>query len=209
MKSTAKLVRIGILVASLLALAGAAQAGDVLCKVVVGSKVKANVVVAVEGVKGKFQPPVTSIALKVNNVKKRAVIDQKNKVFIPYMTAVLVGTTVEFINSDDFLHNTFSSSKPAVFNFNQPTKGSRSLLKTTKAGIIKVGCHIHAKMRAWIKVLSNPYFGVTNKQGLRKIVKVPAGTYKITAWHPKHGTLTRTVKVPASGNVPVIFKYAK
>ena len=40
--------------------------------------------------------------------KEHAKIDQMNLVFIPHVLPVLVGTTVDFLNSDAVLHNVFS-----------------------------------------------------------------------------------------------------
>ncbi|MCI0526835.1 MAG: hypothetical protein L0Y56_05185, partial [Nitrospira sp.] len=54
--------------------------------------------VYIEEMPGKgFKPPATPVDM-----------DQKGKVFIPYILPVLVGTTVNFLNSDGFDHNVFS-----------------------------------------------------------------------------------------------------
>lgn len=198
MRPTKRLVGFAVALGLMFAALPGAHAGDVLCKVMVGPKVLPQAVVQVLGARREPKPPAM-----------RVVIDQKNKTFVPYVSAVVAGGTVEFRNSDDFLHNTYSKSKVSPFNFNQPKRGSRSLLKPTRPGIIEVRCHIHQTMQAWILVTDTPYFGKANAQGLLKIANVPAGTYTVKAWHPKHGTLTKKLTVPATGNAPVIFKYAK
>ena len=40
--------------------------------------------------------------------KEHATIDQSNRVFQPHVLAVLAGTTVDFLNSDPYLHNVFA-----------------------------------------------------------------------------------------------------
>ena len=43
--------------------------------------------------------------------RPRAVLDQRNEAFVPYVLAITVGTTVDFPNSDRTYHNVFSLSK--------------------------------------------------------------------------------------------------
>jgi plastocyanin len=154
-------------------------------------------VVYLEGVKGAGTPATL-----------RAVIDQKDKVFIPHVVAVQKGGTVEFTNSDDFLHNTYSTSKAKSFDLHQPVKGSRSLLKTDQSGPIEVRCHIHGNMQAWVIVVDTPYFAVTDARGIFRIEGVPAGTYKIKSWSEQGGTLTQEVKVTDKEGGKIILKYA-
>jgi hypothetical protein len=118
------------------------------------------------------------------------------------------GTTVEFRNSDDFLHNTYSQSKTKTFDLHQPVKGSRSLLKTDQPGVIEVRCHIHGNMQAWIVVVDSPYFAVTDQKGLFRIEGVPPGTYRIKSWSEQDGILTQEVKVTEKERGIAIFKYA-
>src|SRR6266576_1790432 len=44
------------------------------------------------------------------SAKKRAVIDQRDKQFIPYVTALQVGTSVLFPNNDNIRHHVYSFS---------------------------------------------------------------------------------------------------
>lgn len=173
------------------------QAETIVGKVQVGPAGVGSSVVYLEGVKGSF-PPST----------QRATLDQKDKAFIPHVVAVMKGGTVEFRNSDDYLHNTFSQSKAKTFDLHQPVKGSRSLLKTDQAGVIEVRCHIHGNMQAWIVVVDNPYFAITDEKGLFKINGVPPGTYHIKVWNEKSGILDQEVHVSEKASAKVIFKYA-
>ncbi len=187
--------------ATLVALAPLARskAGNapIVGRVQIGSAGLASAVVYLEGVRGPFAPPT-----------QRITIDQANKTFIPHVVAAMKGSNIELVNSDDFLHNTFSDSKAKAFNFNQPQKGSRSLLKVDQAGVIEVHCHIHGSMQAWIVVVDNPYFAVTDQRGIFKIDGVPPGTYKLKSWSEQHGILTQEVKVIDKEGAKVIIKYA-
>lgn len=191
-------VRAGIALGLLLSWpVGAAQAGAVAGKVEVGTVAMAEAVVSIETVPGHLASP-----------GHMAIIDQRNKTFVPHVTAVEKGAVVAFVNNDDFLHNTYSVSRTQPFNLHQPTRGSRSLLKVDKPGVIEVRCHIHANMQAWIVVLANPFFAVTSQSGLFQIRGVPPGTYEMKVWSERYGTLEKRVTVPEHGNGIVIFKYA-
>ena len=173
------------------------RAENIVGKVQVGGAGHGAAVVCLEGVKGKFDAPTKPI-----------VIDQQDKVFVPHVVAVMKGGTVEFRNSDDFLHNTYSQSKSKSFDLHQPVKGSRSLLKTDETGVIEVRCHIHGNMQAWIVVVDNPYFAVTDSKGIFHINGVPPGTYKIKSWTEQQGFISQEVKVTGKDGATVILKYA-
>ena len=65
----------------------------------------ADVVVYLQGVPGTFKP-----------LAKHPKLDQKNLIFIPHILPVIVGTTVDFANSDNVKHNVYSPSKTKKFN---------------------------------------------------------------------------------------------
>ncbi|NTV46281.1 MAG: hypothetical protein HGB11_07110, partial [Chlorobiales bacterium] len=96
------------------AFGGGIVTGEVDAK---SAKYKKDVVVYVKGVKGSFPAP-----------QKHAVLDQKNLVFLPHVLPVPVGTTVDFINSDNVNHNVFSPADCKKFNLGTYTPGmSRSV----------------------------------------------------------------------------------
>ena len=154
-----------------------------------------DAVVSLEAVQGSFAAP-----------SKPVDLDQKDKEFIPHVIAVMKGTTVRFISSDPFFHNVFSSSRVQKFNVSQEKKGDVSNVLFDKVGIVPIRCHIHANMKAYVVVLGNPYFDVSNAQGQIRIADVPAGSYTIKVWGEKFASQTQTVVVPASGQGRVIFK---
>ena len=194
MKALTQLLLAGALVVAMGA--GGQKGGTVAGRVQLGSAGLGNAVVYLEGVHGTFATPA-----------QRVTINQQNKSFSPHVVACMKGQTVEFLNSDDFLHNTYSQSKTKNFDLHQPGRGSRSLLKTDQTGVIEVRCHIHGNMQAWIVVVDNPFFAVTDARGIFKIDGVPPGSYKIKSWSEENGLLTGEVHVTAEGG-RTILKYA-
>jgi outer membrane lipoprotein-sorting protein len=64
-------------------------------------------------------------------------------------------------------------------------------------------------MLGFIIVLQNPYFDLTDKSGNFEIKDVPAGTYKLMAWHEKLQPVSQQVTVEPGKTVTVEFKDLK
>jgi plastocyanin len=171
--------------------------GEIIGIVESGGSRVAGAVVSLSGVSGSFSPPSQPVTM-----------NQKDKEFLPHVLAILKGTTVKFDNSDPYFHNVFSSSRVKTFNVSQEKKGDTSTILFDKIGLIPIRCHIHAAMKAYIVVLPNPYFGVSNDKGQFRISDVPAGSYTIKVWSEK-GTATQTIDVPAGDRAKVIFKVSE
>ena len=64
-------------------------------------------------------------------------------------------------------------------------------------------------MEAYVIVLQNPYFAVTDNEGNYKIEDVPAGNYLLNVWNEKLKARDQSITVPASGKLEVIFNLTK
>jgi plastocyanin len=132
-------------------------------------------------------------------------ITQKGAVFSPRILAVLVGTTVEWPNKDEIFHNVFSISDAKQFDLGLYKHPEVKRVTFDKPGRVDVFCSIHAAMNCIILVLDTPYFDATDEHGRYSIANVPAGTYKLKAWHERLPARTVEIVVPESGEVKVDF----
>ena len=172
--------------------AGSACAGTITGKVTIPhARTLADIVVYVDAVPGTVTPP-----------KQHAVINQLNLTFVPHVLPVTVGTTVDFLNSDQVLHNVFTPDKCAnKFNLGTWPKGETRSMKFDKPGCAPVMlCNVHPEMEGFVIVLQNPYAGVTDKSGLYSISNVPEGKYKLKVWNRKFLEVTFDVVVPKAGD---------
>jgi plastocyanin len=153
--------------------------------------------VYVEKIEGKtFDPP-----------KEKASMDQKNTVFVPHVLVVMQGTTVEFPNSDSVRHNVFSSKKSSTaFNLGTYEPGATKEVVFDKPGENSLLCNVHSEMSAFVIVTETPWFATTEKKGTFSIANVPAGTYRLTAWHEKLEGKTIDVTVEAGKTVTADFE---
>lgn len=131
---------------------------------------------------------------------KPRVVSQRNKMFIPRVLAVPVGTTVTFRNDDDFFHNVFSLSAPGPFDTGLYKAGGSYSQKFAKPGAVQLLCNIHASMSGYIYVVDSPYYTQANEDGAFVIRNVPHGEYELSAWHEASLHLIRKrVTVGADG----------
>ena len=88
---------------------------------------------------------------------------------------IVVGTTVEWPNYDEILHNVFSMSEPKPFDLElYKGPGRYKRVDVRQAGRVDVFCSIHAKMSCVVLVLENPYFATADEKGRYAIANVPA-----------------------------------
>jgi plastocyanin len=181
----------GIFLSTLL-LAGHAMAGDVKGKVAVqGLRSAGNIVVYVDAISGKkFDPPTQHVT-----------IDQRQMAFVPKVTVVLQGTTVDFLNSDSVAHNVYwpsiSGNKKLAHNLGTWPKGERKSFQFNDPGAASLLCNVHPEMSGTVVVVATPYFAVTDRDGAFEIKNVPPGTYTLKTWSEDGKVTTQSVTVAA------------
>ena len=128
---------------------------------------------------------------------------------------------LKITNQDtEILHNPHGyslvgASRKTLFNKPLPSKGSAADVTTTfkrfKASKDKhffLQCDQHNFMEADGRIVWNPYNAISGADGSFKIDGIPAGKYKVTAWHPYAGESTQEVTV-ADGEVKADFTIGK
>ena len=155
-------------------------------------------VVYIEGALGTNTAPIQPVQV----VTTRR-INQKGAMFSPHVLPVMVGTTVEWPNEDDIYHNVFSISETKPFDLGLYKHPEVKRITFDKPGRVDAFCSIHKAMNCIILVLENPYFTSTDSQGRYTLSNIPAGTYKLKAWHERLPAQTREITVPAEGQLRV------
>ena len=112
-----------------------------------------------------------------------AMVEQRNKTFIPLVTVVQTGTLVSFPNRDDIRHHVYSFSPAKRFEIKLYAGTPVDPILFDKAGEVTLGCNIHDHMIAYIYVVDSPWFAKTNSDGVARIEGIPAGDFDINAWH--------------------------
>jgi plastocyanin len=133
----------------------------------------------------------------------KAVIEQRDTRFEPDMVVIPKGSIVRFPNFDPIFHNIFSLSVAQPFDLGYYPKSQSRSVVFNKTGIVQIYCHIHSQMYAGIVVTDSPYSARPDGDGSFSFAKVPAGHYRLMAWHKFGGLHSVEVDVPESGPVEV------
>ncbi len=140
---------------------------------------------------------------------KPATIDQKNCRYHPHVFGMMVNQPLEIINSDPTLHNIHALPKGnSEFNNGQPIQGMKMTHTFDKPEVmVPFKCDVHGWMNAYVGVVSNPYFAVTDKDGKFDLPNLPPGTYTIEAWHEKAGAQTASVTIGPKETKEISFTF--
>ena len=185
---------------AVMALALAASAGTISGKV---SGVAGESVVYVDAIAGKTFPAPA----------EHPVMDQKGLLFQPHLQVVLVGTTVDFLNSDKVAHNVFwpslmqGTKKLPGKNLGTWPQGEKRSFKFDQPGVAALLCNVHPEMAGYVVVSPTPYFATTDKSGNYKIENVPDGQYNVVAWH--EGAKNSSKAVTVAGDTKADFTVSK
>jgi len=137
------------------------------------------------------------------------VLDQKGCRYIPHMMGIMVGQPFKITNSDSADHNIHDLPKNnPEWNESQMAKDP-AITKSFKNPemMLPLQCNQHPWMRAYINVMSHPYYAVSAANGSFTIKNLPPGEYTLAALHEKFGEKTMKVKVDANGTAKADFTF--
>ncbi len=132
---------------------------------------------------------------KKSEPMEKAIVDQRSKLFIPHVSVVTRGTTVQFPNNDTIFHNVFAYYDAKKFDLGNYPRGASRSVTFDKTGLVAILCNLHSEMSAYIMVVDTPYFAITDKQGRFRIHNVPPGDYTLHVWHESGYALTQKITV--------------
>lgn len=140
-----------------------------------------------------------------------AVMDQKDRMFVPHVLAVQTGTAVRFPNSDNVRHHVYSFSPAKTFQLPLYKGTPPNPIVFDKAGIVTIGCNIHDRMSAFIIVVDTPHFAKTSADGRAKIAGLQAGRYVLRMWYPdmREEPQVRRIELTGSEARDVVFVAAR
>ncbi|WP_295639634.1 methylamine utilization protein [uncultured Methylibium sp.] len=113
----------------------------------------------------------------------RAELAQRGKRFVPSVLVVQTGTAVQFPNFDTVRHHVYSFSQVKTFELKLYAGTPTAPIVFDKAGTAILGCNIHDKMSAHVRVVDTPYFATTDANG-RAQIDLPPGEHTLSTWHP-------------------------
>jgi hypothetical protein len=122
--------------------------------------------------------------------------------FVPHVQGARQGSTLRIINRDTVQQDIrVIQSGLGIYSISLfPCGRGQSVFHVLpRAGFVEVVCDGHDRVNAWVVVLENPYFAITDEDGRYIITDIPPGTYQITAWHAKLGIHQVQVEITCRG----------
>ncbi len=163
------------------------------------AKYRRDCIVYIEKMEGNFPPPT-----------EHAVMDQSELIFIPHVLPILLGATVDYLNSDPIAHNVFTPDEVAnKMNLGTWKTGDVRSYTFTKLGSAVMLCNVHPEMEAFVVILQNSYFFKTEGDGEFTISNVPPGEYVLKVWNKRLKGVDAKAVVKAGETVNVDMRLTK
>ncbi len=169
---------------------------------------------------GAFPPPPTPAVVYAVPLSGKALtpiadktytVDQKWTQFVPGVSVVPVGATVEFTNDDTVKHDVMwkaiGNDTALGRNLGVHNPDQTVSYRFTRAGAIHLQCLVHPSMSAWLYVAPTGYSTVTSTSGKYSLSNLPDGRYRVVVWHP--GVATQSQIVSVTGHAKLNFNLKK
>ena len=135
---------------------------------------------------------------------RRYEIDHERGAFAPQVQGALVGGAllVRSLDATHFRVTFTSEGSDSVLAVVQET-GVGQVVPTARPlvleGMVLAASDERPASRAWIRVFDQPYFAQPDSAGRFTIDSVPAGAWRLRAWHPRLGEREARVAVDSGG----------
>jgi hypothetical protein len=143
---------------------------------------------------------------------RRFELTNDNCAWDPQVQVVIAGGALNVVNYDPLAERAFATEVStgdtvAVAPFTDDGQVIPYDKLISKPGALEFSVESRPMSRAWLVVLDQPYFAITDSKGSFTITGVPAGVHQIRAWHPMLGVADGTVTVAPNGTATVNLEF--
>lgn len=113
-------------------------------------------------------------------------MDQRGLHFDPHVLVVPRGAVVEFMNSDQVLHNIFAPPlETEGFDLGTWPRNETQQRTFEEPGVYVLLCAVHPDMEAFIVVVPTRHYALADANGSFAIDGLAPGRYRLFAWHQR------------------------
>ncbi|MDP3920531.1 MAG: hypothetical protein Q8R76_06980 [Candidatus Omnitrophota bacterium] len=129
------------------------------------------------------------------------VLDQKEHRFEPHVVVMPLAATLRILNSDPMVHDVraFDENAKILFRLDMPDGGKPEDVTFPAPGVYVVRCGIHKWMHAYVLVMPDTRYAVSDASGEFLLSGVPHGKYNLTIWHETLGA--RKIPLQVEGSI--------
>lgn len=149
---------------------------------------------------------------KVLPLNRRFQLTNNNCAWDPQVQVVVAGGALNVVNYDPLAERAFITEVStgdtlslAPFTDDGQVIPYDKLLRTPH--VLEFSVESRPMSRAWVVVLDQPYFAMTDSKGNFSIDGVPPGLHHIRVWHPMLGTADGTVTVTSNGTATANLEF--
>jgi len=141
--------------------------------------------------------------------KSEALLAHRGCQFVPHVMGMQLSQTLKTANEDSTTHNThFRPKANKDWNQSQPGNSPPVAMKfETPEVLIPVRDNQHPWQKAYVSVLSHPFFAVSTRNGSYQISGLPPGQYTVVAWHERFGEQRAEISVGVSEQKNLDFTF--
>jgi plastocyanin len=164
------------------------------------NRVKWAFVYVKKGLEGKsFDVPKEAIQLSFDHFRLK-----------PRVVGIMVGQTLTITNADSVIHSAHAmplgeENKETNDVLEKGDQAKRTFVKP-ELGIVVLDDRHREIARAWINVVSHPYYCITGENGEYQIKGLPPGKYTLEVWQEHCTPVTREIEVGEKESKTVNFE---
>ena len=171
-------------------------------------QVAENVVVSNQGLENSMVF-VSSPVADLSAPDTPAVLEMHNCRFEPHVLTLQVGQRLNIRNNNQTLYNVHAiTQRNAPLNTGLPVPMTVTKSFDKPEVPVPIRDDIHKWMSAFLGIFNHPFHTVSKSGGLYEL-RLPPGSYEITAWHEKYGTVTKSVTVNPGENPALDFNFVE
>lgn len=133
------------------------------------------------------------------------IVDQVNRAFVPHISVITAGQSVDFPNSDNIRHHVYSFSESNPFEIKLYRNRPVEPILFANSGIVALGCNIHDQMIGYIYVAApNETAVLTDENGIATVPEIESVQY----WHPRMslaGTQVNSVQLSDENPMTIVL----